>query len=113
MRVQKADGGYGLVWFKWTIHQTAVMYTLTAEKAHTYFVGQGQWFVHDTCNSSRLEPDSTATGPHSTFVRDPQTGGVVKYAIYQPQTNPENPNTWEQVKGFDAYGDPHFNEYFR
>jgi hypothetical protein len=52
MHVRKADGSYGLVWLAWNVEREQVMYNLTVDTAHTYFVGQGQWLVHNTggCN---------------------------------------------------------------
>jgi len=49
MQVHQADGTTGLVWWKWSVHQTQAMYNLTVDTAHTYFVGQGQWLVHNAC----------------------------------------------------------------
>jgi len=49
MQVRQADGTTGFVWWKWSVHQTQAMYNLTVATAHTYFVGQGQWLVHNAC----------------------------------------------------------------
>jgi radical SAM superfamily enzyme YgiQ (UPF0313 family) len=32
-------------------HRPQVMYNLTVATAHTFFVGEGQWLVHNTCNA--------------------------------------------------------------
>jgi hypothetical protein len=48
MHIRKADGTYGLVWWAWNVEREQVMYNLTVDTAHTYFVGQGQWLVHNT-----------------------------------------------------------------
>ena len=52
MRVSKADGGYGLVWQNVAVNQSMPMYNLTVDVAHTYFVGNEQWLVHNKCASS-------------------------------------------------------------
>jgi hypothetical protein len=50
MHVRQADGDYELVWLKWNVHQIQEMYNLTVDEAHTYFVGEGQWLVHNSCD---------------------------------------------------------------
>lgn len=106
MKVRKADGSYGLVWLEWTVYRTQEMYNLTVDTAHTFFVGEGQWLVHNTCRSiNDLRPDPSATGPHSTFKRDPVTGEVTNYATWQQ--NPYNNNNWQREKRYDGVGAPH------
>jgi hypothetical protein len=48
-RVRKADGGYGTVDTVVFVYQTQPMYNFTVGEAHTYFVGDGQWLVHNDC----------------------------------------------------------------
>lgn len=48
-RIQQADGNYGLVEAVAFVYQPQVMYNLTVADAHTYFVGNGQWLVHNFC----------------------------------------------------------------
>jgi RHS repeat-associated protein len=47
--VRQADGTTGRVWLKWNVYKTQEMYNLTVDTAHTFFVGEGQWLVHNTC----------------------------------------------------------------
>ena len=47
--VRRADGGYSVVENVAFVYQLQPMYNLTVAKAHTYFVGDGQWLVHNTC----------------------------------------------------------------
>lgn len=54
MHVRQADGDYEVVWLQWNIHKTQEMYNLTVDTAHTFFVGDGQWLVHNTCSSTAL-----------------------------------------------------------
>ncbi len=57
MHIRQADGGYELVWLKWDVYKTQEMYNLTVDTAHTYFVGEGQWLVHNGCpKSNTLQP---------------------------------------------------------
>jgi len=63
-RVRQADGTTGVVWLKWTVYRTQEMYNLTVDTAHTFFVGEGQWLVHNTCRdlSGNLTDDVVGNG---------------------------------------------------
>jgi hypothetical protein len=45
--VRKADGSVGIVEAIHTIYNRQTMYNLSVDTAHTYFVGHGQWLVHN------------------------------------------------------------------
>lgn len=47
--VQKAHGKYGVAESLRLLEQKQRMYNLTVEDAHTYFVGDGEWLVHNMC----------------------------------------------------------------
>jgi len=47
--LRKADGSYGSVQSIRIVSKPKIMYNLTVEKAHTFFVGQQQWLVHNSC----------------------------------------------------------------
>jgi RHS repeat-associated protein len=49
MHIRQADGDYELVWLKWNVQKDQEMYNLTVDTAHTFFVGEGQWLVHNDC----------------------------------------------------------------
>ncbi len=49
-QIRQADGSTGTVWLKWEVHKTQEMYNLTVDTAHTFYVGEGQWLVHNSCN---------------------------------------------------------------
>jgi RHS repeat-associated protein len=51
--VRKADGGYGRVQKVEREQRQQTMYNLTVEKAHTFFVGQGRWLVHNACETPK------------------------------------------------------------
>ncbi|MCP4361917.1 MAG: hypothetical protein GY796_28225, partial [Chloroflexi bacterium] len=48
-QVQKADSSYGIVEAVKFVYQLQPMYNLTVATAHTFFVGDGQWLVHNIC----------------------------------------------------------------
>jgi RHS repeat-associated protein len=47
--VRRADGSYGVVADVAHTYEPQVMYNLTVDTAHTFFVGDGAWLVHNTC----------------------------------------------------------------
>lgn len=50
-QVRQADGSYGVVEAMTLVEQPQWMYNLTVAEAHTYFVGEGRWLVHNICGS--------------------------------------------------------------
>src|SRR5690606_19283592 len=47
--ILKADGTVGFVESLEVAVEPTEMYNLTVDEAHTFFVGDGQWLVHNTC----------------------------------------------------------------
>ncbi|MCB0107994.1 MAG: hypothetical protein KDE53_18860 [Caldilineaceae bacterium] len=47
--IRQADGTTGTVQAVEVVAQPQVMYNLTVAQAHTFFVGDGQWLVHNAC----------------------------------------------------------------
>lgn len=47
--VRSANGDYGVVQGIEVVQRQQPMYNLTVATAHTYFVGEGQWLVHNIC----------------------------------------------------------------
>lgn len=47
--VRQANGAFGVVQYSQIILSPEAMYNLTVEDAHAYFVGKGQWLVHNIC----------------------------------------------------------------
>ena len=45
----RSTGGKGTIEAVVTVAQPQVMYNLTVAEAHTFFVGDGQWLVHNQC----------------------------------------------------------------
>ena len=61
MHIRQAKGDYKLVWLKWSVYKKQEMYNFTVNVAHTYFVGEGQWLVHNGCGpATTLVPGSYA-----------------------------------------------------
>lgn len=63
MHVVQADGTTGVVWLKWNVQRKQAMYNLTVDTAHTFFVGEGQWLVHNACGTQQhhLIPNKYST----------------------------------------------------
>ncbi|MBX3060582.1 MAG: hypothetical protein KF770_29345, partial [Anaerolineae bacterium] len=65
------------------------MYNFTVATAHTYFVGDGQWLVHNQCGGyfkGTEKPWTTGATPNSAYTQfNPKTGQPVQTAIYDSQ----------------------------
>lgn len=48
-RLRRADGSYGRVNAVEFVESLQMMYNLTVAEAHTYFVGESRWLVHNMC----------------------------------------------------------------
>lgn len=48
-KIRQADGSTGEVEFVRAVVKPQEMYNFTVAAAHTYFVGEGQWLVHNAC----------------------------------------------------------------
>jgi RHS repeat-associated protein len=81
--LRRADGSYGEVQAIEFIHQPQVMYNLTVDEAHTFFVGDGQWLVHNTCT---LYPYYPGGGHHIHAKRAFQDQNAVDIAPYNHRT---------------------------
>lgn len=62
-KIRQADGTTGRVWLKWNVYKNQEMYNLTVDTAHTYFVGEGQWLVHNACKKPNF--DTLKPGPYA------------------------------------------------
>jgi hypothetical protein len=47
-KVRQADGTTGRVVLVKSVQETRTMYNLSVDTAHTFFVGEGQWLVHNS-----------------------------------------------------------------
>jgi RHS repeat-associated protein len=54
MHVLRADGSVGVITGWRSVHGTKVMYNLEVAQDHTFTVGDGQWVVHNRCDSGAL-----------------------------------------------------------
>lgn len=73
-QVLALNGDYGTVEDVQAVDAPQPMYNLTVDEAHTFFVGDGQWLVHNTCAAN-------------TYSRARQTAGIPEDA--QPVTTVE------------------------
>ena len=51
-RLWQGDLGYGVVEAVVVVSQPQLMYNLSVDEAHTFFVGDGSWLVHNICKFS-------------------------------------------------------------
>jgi hypothetical protein len=73
----------------------------------SFGLGENLGIIFSKRHKNDLHTDPDATGPHSTFKQDPDTGITTNYETYQPQTNPNNPNPWQKILRYDGIGNPH------
>ncbi len=66
-QVQRANGTTGLVAAIEFSYDSQLMYNLTVAAAHTYFVGKGQWLVHNDCGQYDIVRYGTRLTPGSGF----------------------------------------------
>ena len=53
--IRQADGEYGAVQAVEVEQRPQMMYNLTVATAHTFFVGDNQWLVHNSSSTLRLK----------------------------------------------------------
>jgi YD repeat-containing protein len=76
--IVKSSTGTGLVRKIVTLEKPQEMYNLTVDKAHTFFVGDGKWLVHNVevkCFNSFEE--ARKAGFSQAGIRDPKTGKYI------------------------------------
>lgn len=99
--IRQADWDKGIVEDIYFITQTQTMYNFTVATAHTYFVGDGQWLVHNACfktslggkvgdqmQAHHLIPNQLRNDP---FVQRAMAGGWDHDAAYNGILLPDNP----------------------
>lgn len=63
--IRKANGSYGHVQALEFVRKPKAMYNLTVEKAHTFFVGEKKWLVHNHCGQQHsLLPNEGQVGSY-------------------------------------------------
>ncbi|CAG0936462.1 tRNA(Glu)-specific nuclease WapA [Thermoflexales bacterium] len=66
--IQKADSSYGTVEAVGSAYGLKPMYNLTVDTAHTFYVGDGQWLVH---NANKKNCSPYRGGPHNETTKPP------------------------------------------
>ncbi|HRF96443.1 MAG TPA: hypothetical protein PLZ51_14655 [Aggregatilineales bacterium] len=97
-KVVSADGDFGTVDTVVITDGTAEVYNLTVDEAHTYFVGDGAWLVHNNC------PPANNSNPNPVWVPSPKKGfNELDNANYHwtkhGQEFPEYNNATEYIQG--------------
>lgn len=65
-----------------------------------------QFFGRNANNN--IKPNMNASGDHSVFKINPNTGKVTNYKTYKQ--NPLNPSGFDEIIGYDGIGMPHKNK---
>jgi hypothetical protein len=93
-RVRQADGTTGTVTSVRTVTETRQMYNLTVDTAHTFYVGEGRWLVHNTDCWVRDLFDDRAI---KHILEGDATGGGHRFGTGIPGKS-EFPSTWDDDK---------------
>jgi hypothetical protein len=98
-RVRNADGSFGAVEGATVIADPEVMYNLTVEEAHTFFVGDGKWLVHNTCRV--YPPDFSTSRTHNWTSWANSEQDARQLAREKLGSNPVEvaPNKWRSQDG--------------
>jgi|GEM_PF-2956114 len=74
--IRNLDGGYGEVDGMRIVEREQAMFNLTVDEAHTFFVGDGQWLVHNTCQFRRFGSEIEALQAAETGQLELPTSGT-------------------------------------
>jgi len=92
----------------------ATVYNFEVADFQSYFVSNLGVWVHNCAvnvgkskNNMKYDPD--ATGEHSTFKRDPQSGEITNWQRWYT-SDPRNPNPFTPGERYDGKGAGHFNK---
>jgi hypothetical protein len=77
-QVRQADGAYGVVSDIAFVARTQPIYNLTVAQAHTFFVGDGRWLVHN-CGGQYIGPERQLTARTYPSITDPRTGKPIPF----------------------------------
>ncbi len=86
-KIQKADGGFGVVRYVNTVTQTRTMYNLEVKDAHTFFVGTQGWLVHNCEPKAAIKLLEDRFGTDSTHgLRRHGAGTTLEQQQYRART---------------------------
>lgn len=102
-QIYKSDGSYGVVSSVEFVYQLQPMYNLTVSTAHTYFVGDGEWLVHNTCLERALKVGGTAIESSTNLGKiDSQLRTKAKILGIQVRGNMSDLSNPEVIKGLNT-----------
>ena len=88
------------------------MYNLTVAEAHTFFVGDGQWLVHNQCGPHHYRPLRQADLPDSyTAPRGGARQVRVEHGPYSGRTGwvDRSGDIWVPSRAGESHGGPHWD----
>jgi Pretoxin HINT domain len=119
-KIRKADGNYGSVEVVEVVQKQQVMYNLTVDTAHTFFVGKQHLLVHNNC----IVPHPNQRAAKRAAFREaniPLSGGGIntppdrlielRPGSRSPQGNPGIRSEWDGPTGAIVHHDPYGNNY--
>ena len=90
--IQSSNGAWGTVLGTQVRHTPQPMYNLTVVEAHTFFVGDGQWLVHNQCYKPPFKHAWIKRSVFSTLKRDVGDATFKKFvaALNKGMVSPQN-----------------------
>lgn len=91
--IRQANGGSGVIQAVEVVQVPQVMYNLTVDDAHTFFVGQRQWLVHNQCakkiaNGHAYEKHVIEKGEFPEINSPEEFEHLVKGVMKSPESKP-------------------------
>ena len=85
--IYTAQGGTGIVETISFVYAPQPMYNLTVATAHTYFVGDGQWLVHNRCDFGHVKFRGLVRNRNLTDLTDNQLSNAFRAISLDPSTH--------------------------
>jgi len=113
--VVSADGNFGIVDALVITDGTAEVYNLTVDEAHTYFVGDGAWLVHNACHTHGNNNIDYRRRKSTNDILSEAPDGTVRVGRWMGQTEYDDMITTGKVQERlgGTYGSLNGSETFR
>jgi hypothetical protein len=113
-KIRQADWQTGTVEAITSIASPQTMYNFTVAAAHTYFVGEGQWLVHNDCLGDFLAKVSRSAEPGSRSIIGQASGSLEQAErMFQNLVDPTTIEWLSNEKRFRGYTSDGYQIGFR
>jgi hypothetical protein len=109
VHVRQADGGVGEVGGLEIVSQGQTMYNLTVAEAHTYFVGEHHWLVHNACPTGNRGAQPGLGQSGGPTAGQPFTEDARAQALAENKAANPRGNYWCTNCGYENTDSSHFD----